>query len=99
MSPPTLTTSLQAMATSVTHSASIPIVSSTLINGDDTEDLDFVGFSSTPQIKKLLQAQDLHREAARPDPPEAHLSDTCKSPEVLSPTGDKKHLLTFPFLY
>ena len=85
----TLTTSPQAMATSVTHSASTPIVSSTLTNGDDTEDLDFVGFSSTPQIKKLLQAQDLHREAARPDPPKAHLSDTCKSPEVLSPTGDE----------
>lgn len=85
---PTLTTSPQAMATSVTNSAATPIVSSTLTNGDDPEDLDFVGFSSTPQVK-LLQPGELQREMARPDATEGHLSDSCKSPEVLSPTGEE----------
>ncbi|MPC31758.1 hypothetical protein E2C01_025055 [Portunus trituberculatus] len=86
---PTLTTSPQAaVATSVTAAAATPIVSSTLTNGDDPEDLDFVGFSSTPQVK-LLQPGELHRELARPDATEPHLSDSCKSPEVLSPTGEE----------
>ncbi|XP_066954209.1 streptococcal hemagglutinin-like isoform X2 [Macrobrachium rosenbergii] len=84
---PTLTTAAQAMATSVTNSASTPIVSSTMANGDDTEDLDFVGFSSTPQVK-LLQPSELKREILKPE----DLNDrpeSCKSPEVLSPTGEE----------
>lgn len=85
---PTLTTSPQAVATSVTNAAATPIVTSTLTNGDDTEDLDFVGFSSTPQVK-LLQPGELQREIARQDTIESHLSDSCKSPEVLSPTGEE----------
>lgn len=85
---PTLTTSPQAVATSVTNAAATPIVSSTLTNGDDTEDLDFVGFSSTPQAK-LLQPGELQREISRADTLESLLSDSCKSPEVLSPTGEE----------
>ncbi|XP_071535178.1 uncharacterized protein [Panulirus ornatus] len=83
---PTLTTSAQAVATSVTDSATTPIVSSTMANGDDTEDLDFVGFSSSPQVK-LLQPSELKREISRHEVIER--SDCCKSPEVLSPTGEE----------
>nr|XP_045616542.1 mucin-17-like isoform X2 [Procambarus clarkii] len=85
---PTLTTSAHAVATSVTNSAATPIVSSTMANGDDTEDLDFVGFSSSPQVK-LLQPAELKREILRPDIIESRRPDSCKSPEVLSPTGDE----------
>ncbi|KAK4316972.1 hypothetical protein Pmani_011911 [Petrolisthes manimaculis] len=85
---PSLTTSPQAVATSVTNSAATPIVSSTLANGDDLEDLDFVGFSSTPQVK-LLQPGELQREISRPDVIESRIIDSCKSPEVLSPTGEE----------
>lgn len=85
---PSLTTSPQAVATSVTNSAATPIVSSTLANGDDLEDLDFVGFSSTPQVK-LLQPGELQREISRPDVIESRIMDSCKSPEVLSPTGEE----------
>ncbi|XP_068247165.1 streptococcal hemagglutinin-like isoform X2 [Palaemon carinicauda] len=84
---PTLTTAAQAMATSVTNSASTPIVSSTMANGDDTEDLDFVGFSSTPQVK-LLQPSELKREILKPEDLNER-PESCKSPEVLSPTGEE----------
>ncbi|XP_042242229.1 mucin-17-like isoform X2 [Homarus americanus] len=85
---PTLTTSAHAVATSVTNSAATPIVSSIMANGDDTEDLDFVGFSSSPQVK-LLQPGELKREISRPEIIESRRSDSCKSPEVLSPTGEE----------
>ncbi|KAK8730419.1 hypothetical protein OTU49_007997 [Cherax quadricarinatus] len=85
---PTLTTSSHAVATSVTSSAAVPIVSSTMANGDDTEDLDFVGFSNSPRIK-LLHPGELKREISRPEIIESRLLESCKSPEVLSPTGDE----------
>ncbi|KAK7074163.1 hypothetical protein SK128_024292 [Halocaridina rubra] len=75
----------QAVATSVTNSSSTPIVSSTMANGDDPEDLDFVGFSSTPHVK-LLQPGELKRELLKSEGGE---SESCKSPEVLSPTGEE----------
>lgn len=85
---PTLTTAAQALATSVTNSATTPIVSSTMANGDDTEDLDFVGFSSSPQVK-LLQPSELKREILKTEVGETRRAESCKSPEVVSPTGDE----------